>query len=169
MLCPQCRAASRIAGVSGDIPGASDEAVCPRCGAVVRLGDTVIEVRGENADEVQMVAGTLATEEAARRAASEQADANRRAAAKLRGPWASGAFYLIAAVILVGVVLAVAALTPLWAVPLIVIGAVTLLTVVGALQLRQDAKLSEKNFLQLMQLTLAQIKFLGRSAPPPPP
>ena len=168
--CQECGATGVIPAQTGQqtvagIPGTT--VTCPRCNAVVRIGETVIEVQGTHADEVQSVATALAGQEAERRARQEELEAERRAAArKLAGPWSSGLFYLLAAVVLVGVVLAVAVLAAVWAVPLIIIGAIVLLSIVGALQLRQDDKLSEKGFLALMKLSLSQIKVLARVSPP---
>ena len=87
-----------------------------------------------------------------------------RAAGELRkaGPWVSGLFYLLASVVLVGVVLAVVSTVPVWAVPITLFGALLLLAVVGALQLRNDEKLAEKGFLALMRLALSQAGSLAR-------
>ncbi len=133
---------------------------CASCGATLWVGDTVIEVQGSDAAEVQRVAGELATQEAARRAEQRQAEK------ALAGPWSTGLFYLLAAVVLVGAVLAVAALAPLWVIPVVLVAAVTLLAVVGALQLRHDDKITEKGFLALMKLALSQTKTIARRGPP---
>lgn len=158
-LCNQCFSGHLVPVAE---PGNRRQAHCPQCGAVVYVGDTVIDVHGQDAKEVQSVAGALLAQEAERRGLAEQAEAERRAAAKLASPWMSGSFYLIASVAIVGVVLVVATVLPLWALPLVTISALVLLAVVGALQLRQDAKLSEKHFLALMRLAMSQLKLLGR-------
>jgi hypothetical protein len=136
------------------------EVICRSCGATLRFGDTIIEVQGNDAAEVQRVAGQLATQEAARRAEQWQAEK------ALAGPWSTGLFYLLAAVVLIGAVLAVAALAPLWVIPVVLVAAVVLLAVVGALQLRHDDKITEKGFLALMKLALSQTKTIARRAPP---
>ena len=159
LVCPSCGGT----GLTGE-PGSG--ARCARCGASIRTGKTVIEVQGTDADEVQRVASTLAAEEASRRTALEELEARNRAAKTLAGPWNSGLFYLLAAVVLVGIVLAVGTLVPLWAIPVVLICAIVLLAVVGALQLRQDERLSEKGFLALMRLALSQAKAIARSGSP---
>jgi hypothetical protein len=69
---------------------------------------------------------------------------------------------LAAAVVIIAVLLAVARMVHPLVIPLVIIGSVVFVSVVGALQLRQDEKLAEKNFLRLMSLALAQLRFLGR-------
>lgn len=149
-VCLQCGGSG--VGVPSDTPGSAVR--CANCGAVIRFGDTAIEVHGVDAKEVQGVASALAAQEGERR---KKADAE-RAARELRkaGPWVSGLFYLLAGVVLVGVVLAVVSTVPAWAVPVTLLGALLLLAVVGALQLRHDEKLGEKSFLALMRLALSQ-------------
>ncbi|WP_156959871.1 hypothetical protein [Nocardia sp. BMG51109] len=83
-------------------------------------------------------------------------------AARRRSPWASGSFYLAAALILLAVLLAIARLAPVWAVPAVIVGAVLLVSVVGAFQLRQDDALSEYGFLTLMVAALGKLPRLIR-------
>jgi Flp pilus assembly protein TadB len=104
-----------------------------------------------------------------RRARADKTDAQERAAARLSNPWRSGSFYLVAAGVLIVVMLIVAALLPIWTLPVVVIGVVVLLTLIGALQLRQDEKLNEKSFLTLVRLALAQLRLLPRHTRSPPP
>ena len=46
--------------------------------------------------------------------------------------------------------------------PLVIIGTLLLVSVIGALQLRQDEALSQENFLSLMFMVYRQIPFLIR-------
>ncbi len=45
--------------------------------------------------------------------------------------------------------------------PLVIIGGLVAIGVIGALQLRNDSKLGEKNFLELMELSYRQLPFIG--------
>jgi hypothetical protein len=78
------------------------------------------------------------------------------------GPWSSGSFYLVASVVLIGALVAVGVLLNSWVLPVIIVGALLLLMVLGALQLKQDARLSEEGLLKLMALTLRQLPLLGK-------
>jgi hypothetical protein len=73
-------------------------------------------------------------------------DGARREAVRLRSPWFSGLFYLMVAVVIVSLLLVFGRLAPWWAFPLVVLGAILLVSVVGALQMRQDDRLSELGF-----------------------
>jgi internalin A len=83
-------------------------------------------------------------------------------ASKPVNPWISGSFYLVAAVVLM-TVLAVISMNVSWYVlPVVIIGGILVITVIGALQLRQDEKLSGSNFLTLMSETFKQLFRLKR-------
>ena len=83
-------------------------------------------------------------------------------ASKPANPWSSGSFYLLAAVVMM-TVLAVISMNVSWYVlPVVIIGGILLITVIGALQLRQDEKLSGTNFLTLMSETFKQLFRLKR-------
>jgi hypothetical protein len=75
-------------------------------------------------------------------------------------PWISGSFYLIAAVIILSLLLVAAKMISIIALPIIIIGGLIIFSVIGAYQLRNDEKLSEKSFLELMQLSFKQIPFI---------
>lgn len=68
-------------------------------------------------------------------------------------PWVSGSFYLTVAVVALVLLGVLANTVPLWALPAIIVAGVLLVCVVGGLQLRNDGRLSESNFLKLMGLT----------------
>jgi len=76
---------------------------------------------------------------------------------KLRSPWVSGTFYLAAVIVVIALLLVVTTVAPAWALPLVIIGAVLLVAVVGALQLRQDDQLSDEGFVKLMSETLRRL------------
>lgn len=102
------------------------------------------EVRGANAAEVAEVAREL----------ERQRLAN-------QGPWRAGLFYLTCLVTITVVILAASKMVPLWALPVVVIAALISLVVLGALQLRQDGKVSEKNLLQLITAAFRTARQIG--------
>jgi hypothetical protein len=75
----------------------------------------------------------------------------------MRSPWVSGSFYLVAILAILSVLLAAGAILPWWVVPLVVVGGVVGVALVGALQLRQDARLSQESFLRLMSVALSHL------------
>jgi hypothetical protein len=79
-----------------------------------------------------------------------------------RGPWGSGSFYLFAFLaVLVAFIAGVNYLPyPVVTVPVVVIATLLGVGVVGALQLRQDDRLAEKNFLKLMLETYKRLPLL---------
>jgi hypothetical protein len=134
----------------------NERAVCDRCNASIKIskdGSTEVIVAGHVAAEVESVSRQIAADIAAR-----------QQAARLRSPWFSGLFYLTVVVVVGVLVLAIARLVSVWALPVAIAGAVLLVSVVGALQMRQDGRLSERNFLRLMGDTLRRLPLLfGRS------
>lgn len=85
-----------------------------------------------------------------------------------RSPWASGSFYLFAfAVVIAGLGVLARSVPPLVLPALLVAGAV-FVPMIGALQLKNDDKLKDKPFLELMKLTVGQlplIRNLGKAKP----
>lgn len=75
-------------------------------------------------------------------------------------PWVSGSFYLVAiAVVLTG--LAVISNTVHWSfLPIIIIGGIFLIGVLGAMQLRNDDKLKDSSFIKLMTETYKRLPLL---------
>jgi hypothetical protein len=129
-----------------------DDGYCSRCGARVSLnrGNSIqISVQGANADEVAAVTRALSIDLAAH-----------REAARLRSPWFSGLFYLTLLVVVVALLLVAGRVLALWAFPLVAAAAALLVAVVGALQLRQDDRLSERGFLRLMADVLHRLPLL---------
>ena len=77
-------------------------------------------------------------------------------------PWKSGSFYLCAYILLIGSTVTISFFTPAFLIPIVVIAALLGLVVLGAFQLRNDDKLSNKSFIELMKLTLKQLPFLRK-------
>jgi hypothetical protein len=75
-------------------------------------------------------------------------------------PWKSGSFYLVAFVVILAILGIIAANLPWYAVGTVIVGGVIALSIVGAFQLRQDAMLSEENFLKLMIETFKRLPLL---------
>lgn len=142
-LCPVCAA---------EIRGGSGQVFCTHCGAVSQ-SQPVIRVEGMDADEVERVA---------RRLADDQRQAERRAAARLRSPWLTGSFYLLVLIVAAAILLVAARVVPVWTVPVIALTSLLAVAIVGAFQLRQDDRLGEREFVELMALTLKRLPLLAR-------
>jgi hypothetical protein len=114
---------------------------CPNCCAVISIDRyaTTITVSGENADEVSAVSRQISKQLLVHREGQH-----------LRSPWISGLFYLLTLVVIVVLLLALGRMLPIWALPTAIFGAGLLLSVTAALQMRQDDRLSERGFLNLM-------------------
>jgi hypothetical protein len=80
----------------------------------------------------------------------------------LQTPWATGTFYL-ACFVVVGVLFLVIArnVNPI-ALPIVLIASLLAVSIVGALQLRNDMRLSEKSFIELMSVALKSLPILRR-------
>ena len=79
-----------------------------------------------------------------------------------QSPWNSGFFYLFA-LSLIAIVFAVISYFIAWYVlPVVIIGALLAIGMVGALQLRQDNRFSEKNFLKLIVEAYKQFPLLRK-------
>ena len=87
----------------------------------------------------------------------------RSAATRGNNPWGSGSFYLVAAVVVIVVLLVVAKLLSIWALPLVIIGAILVISIVGALQLRNDDRLKDESFVKLMGLSFRYLPLLSAS------
>ncbi len=76
-------------------------------------------------------------------------------------PWISGSFYLVALLIIMAFLLVVGRVVSVVVIPFVIIGGVVAVAIVGALQLRNDSRLSQKNFIELMALSFRQLPFIG--------
>jgi internalin A len=86
---------------------------------------------------------------------------------KIKSAWANGLFYLLVAVVIIGLLGYFGGSLPFSTLALIIIGGILIIPLVGAFQLRQDDRLSEKNFTELMRLVIGQLPLVGRLARPP--
>ena len=123
------------------------------CSASVILCSNTTEIRvsGTSHEEVAHVARLLAND--AR---------DRKKVQALRSPWVSGSFYLACAVIAAALMLVIGSVLPVWTIAVFIVGAIMIVSVVGALQLRQDERISERGFLALMKDTLRYLPRLPR-------
>ncbi len=74
-----------------------------------------------------------------------------------KSPWYSGSFFLTSAIVLVVILTFAAGRLPLGTLIFVVCGAYVGLTVIGAFTLRNDDKLSQENFLKLVQLAMVRV------------
>jgi H+/Cl- antiporter ClcA len=82
---------------------------------------------------------------------------------EIRSPWVTGSFYLAALAIVVSLLLPISKVVTPILVPLVIIGALFGVSVVGAFQLRHDHSLDEKTFLSLMALTFKHLPLVGKA------
>ncbi|MCF3570285.1 leucine-rich repeat domain-containing protein [Planktothrix agardhii 1806] len=80
---------------------------------------------------------------------------------KVKSAWANGSFYLFVFVVVIAGIgfLGNQLSFPVFCV--VVIGGILFVPIIGALQLRQDDRLQEENFLELMKLTIGQLPLIG--------
>ena len=78
-------------------------------------------------------------------------------------PWASGSFYLVALVVIALTLIVAAKTVPAWAIPLVFLAMILLLTIIGAFVLRSMPGFGNKSFLKLMGMVFTQVPLiLGR-------
>lgn len=75
-------------------------------------------------------------------------------------PWISGSFYLASFLMIMAGILVVSKVVDPFILPIVIIGTLLAVSVVGAFQLRQDQALNQQNFLSLMGLTFKQLPFV---------
>ncbi len=73
----------------------------------------------------------------------------------------NGLFYLFLFVIIFYSVAIFAGILPLYSLAFVIISTVIIIALIGALQLRQDNRLSEKSFIELMKMVLEQLPLIG--------
>ncbi len=83
----------------------------------------------------------------------------------VKSAWANGLFYLFVFVVVIAGLGFLANSVSFSALIAILIAGLLFIPLIGALQLRQDDNLSEKNFLELIRLVLAQLPLIGRLFP----
>ena len=75
-------------------------------------------------------------------------------------PWISGTFYLLVAVVILTALAVISTLIPWQILPIILISCILIIGVIGALQLRNDELIDEKNFMKLMVETYKRLPLI---------
>jgi hypothetical protein len=83
-----------------------------------------------------------------------------------RSPWMSGSFYLACIVVVGALFLVMARTVNVLVLPLVLIASILGVSVVGAFQLRNDEKLKDKPFIELMRLAFNHLPLLRRREEP---
>ena len=149
-ICPSC-GGKGYAAVGND--GAPVR--CDMCSAIFTTspdGTSALSVSGHSPTDVSTV-----LKNALPTPAPPPLAVARREEHRLSSPYFSGFFYLLVAVVFMVAVTVMARAVSPWAFPVALGGALLLLMVVGALQMRQDDKLSERGFLKLMGDVLGRL------------
>jgi hypothetical protein len=87
---------------------------------------------------------------------------NLMAKSDFRSPWITGSFYLAALVVIGTLFLVMARTVNGFVLPIVMLASLFAVSLIGAFQLRNDDKLSQKNFLELMILTFKYLPLLGK-------
>jgi hypothetical protein len=84
---------------------------------------------------------------------------DRQIAAKIlqRNPWFSGSFYLTVFASIITVIAIVQRTVDAWSFPIVLFARVVASILIGAFQLKNDDRLSEKGFLKLVELSSASL------------
>lgn len=79
---------------------------------------------------------------------------------KTNNPWLSGSFYLCSAISIAAVFLGIGNVLPAFVSPIVIMATIIAFSILGAFQLRNDERLSEKSFLTLMGMSFKHIPLL---------
>ena len=80
---------------------------------------------------------------------------------KIKSAWANGSFYLFLFVVVVGAIGYLAGNLSIQNLIAVIIAGIVFIPLIGALQLLQDERLTEQNFMELIKLVLAQLPLIG--------
>jgi small GTP-binding protein len=80
---------------------------------------------------------------------------------RAKSAWANGLFYLFLFVVVIGGIGYLAGTLKLLNLIAVIVAGIVFIPLVGALQLRQDDRLSEQNFMELVKLAIAQLPLIG--------
>lgn len=81
-----------------------------------------------------------------------------------RSAWANGSFYLVVFAVVMTLLLVLGRTVPVYVLPVVLIAGAVFVPIIGALQLKQDGRLSDKSFLELIKLVIGQLPLIGKSA-----
>lgn len=79
-----------------------------------------------------------------------------------KSAWANGSFYLASFCVVVAGLGTLANVVPLWTFGLTLVAGLLFVPLIGVLQLRQDDRLSEKGFVDLLRMVIGQLPLIGR-------
>jgi small GTP-binding protein len=79
-----------------------------------------------------------------------------------KSSWANGSFYLFLFVVVIGGIGYLAGTLKLLNLIAVIVAGIVFIPLVGALQLRQDDRLSEQNFMELLKLVVAQLPIISK-------
>ena len=77
-------------------------------------------------------------------------------------PWISGSFYLVAAVVMMTVIAVISMNVSWYVLPVVIIGGILFIVLIGALQLMLSGKLTQDNFVALIREILKHLYLLKR-------
>lgn len=77
--------------------------------------------------------------------------------------WMSGSFYVFSTILIITVLAVISSILPWYSVGIIFVSGLLAITIIGALQLRNDKNLSEENFIQLIKETLKHLPVVIKS------
>jgi hypothetical protein len=80
---------------------------------------------------------------------------------RVKSAWANGSFYLFLFLVVVFSIGFLAGSLPVYDLVLVIIGGVLFIPLIGAFQLRQDERLKEEHFLQLIKMVIGQLPLVG--------
>lgn len=83
---------------------------------------------------------------------------------KIKSAWANGSFYVFVFLAVTAALGILAKSVPSYAFPSILVAGVIFVPIIGAFQLKQDERLSEKSFIALMKIVFHQLPLLGKIA-----
>lgn|GEM_PF-1305598 len=78
----------------------------------------------------------------------------------IHSAWANGLFYLFVFVVVAGLIGWMAGTLELAKLGLVIVGGILAVPLIGAFQLRMDARLSEKTFFELIKVTISQLPII---------
>lgn len=80
---------------------------------------------------------------------------------KKNNPWISGTFYLFVSIIVFTGLAVLSNMLSWYALPIVIIGSILIVGIIGALQLKNDDKISDKSFVNLMIATYKKLPLLN--------
>jgi hypothetical protein len=82
----------------------------------------------------------------------------------VKSAWANGLFYLLVFVVVIAGLGFLASTVSVFVLPLILIAGAIFVPIIGALQLKQDGRFSDKSFVELMRIVVGQLPLVGKLA-----